>query len=316
MKTFLHAIFWIASGLLLIPVFLLGVELIPKSSCFTEWTDSKGEKIEGLPDQCLAKLNERKIGMFDYAEIGGQVYWLRREAQTEPAGFPCMTGVTCLPFPQGRHTWTSIRLIRLDGPVDFTKLQAHLDGRYVGDGQNNFHVYDRIEMLSPALNLAGLRSFACRCVDVIGPCDAYVTDGRYVLNDQEVLHGADPVTFVNDVPMLYPDGSSDNRLGFTRDAKNVFYHSKLLAGADPASFGVLRFSSDDENAKIFDSPVGSDRKTAWTFDHDKAQQLQLTRRQFASLRGILAKAIAAKSELVQAAGKRENDEQICKKDQD
>jgi hypothetical protein len=51
-------------------------------------------------------------------------------------------------------------------------------------------------------------------------------------------------------------------------------------------------------------------------DGDKISRSALKPRPFAKLRSNLAKAIAANADLMQAAGKkRDNDDQLCKKDQ-
>jgi hypothetical protein len=314
---YLQIIFWTCVVLVLMVMVLIGIQFIPETHCLTRWKDSNGENIEGPDDQCSAKLEEKSVGSFNVAYIGGQVYFVRREKTTEPAGFPCMTGGACLPFPNGRQTWNSITFTRLDGPVDFEKLRAYIEDIYFGDGTNNYYFTDRLETLSPALDVIGLRSFACRCIYVDFPCRGYVTDGHYVLKDGKVLHSADPSTFANDVPMLKSSGSSDNRMNFSRDAKHVFHGSDLVVGADPGSFGVIDFTSDDEHSKMFGRVIASDRSKAWQVDGDENRRLALEAREFAKLRSHLAEAIAANAYLVRVAGaKRNNDEQVCMKDQE
>jgi hypothetical protein len=313
---YLQIIFWTCVVLILMVVVLVGIQFIPETHCLTHWKDSNGKDIEGPDDQCSVKLEEKSVGRFNVAYIRGQVYLVLREKTTSPAGFPCMTGVTCLPFPHGRRTWNSIEFIRLDGPVNFEKLSAYIEDIYFGDGTNNYYFTDRLETLSPALDVMGLRSFACRCIDVEFPCRGYVTDGHYVLKGEKVLHGADPSTFSNDVPMLKSSGGSDNRMDFSRDAKHVFHGSDLVVGADSGSFGVLFLTSEDERSKMYGRVVASDRSKAWQVDGDKISRIALKPRPFAELRSNLAKAIAANADLIQAAGpKRDNDDQLCKKDQ-
>lgn len=90
----------------------------------------------------------------------------------------------------------------------------------------------------------------------------------------------------------------------------------MVVGADPGSFGALFFTSEDERSKMYGRVVASDRSKAWQVDGDEISRIALEPRTFAELRRNLAKAIAANADLIQAAGpKRDNDAQLCNKDQ-
>lgn len=287
MKTF-SVIIGVALLLLLA---VTGLATWPETSCFSQWFDSNGEKIEG-PTTCPAKLQIRDLGRSKVTNVGGKVYWYLFEETKEEAGFPCMIGVACFPIPHGRRTWQTMKFTRLDGQAQFEKLQPYLDGVYFSDSRNGFWFWSRVDDADPPIEWARLHSVPCTPAAIGEPCNGYVTDGRYVLHEEKIVRGADPASFTDDVPSLEPHGGNSGKDSFGRDAMRVFYEANEIRGADPASFGILKYSSEDKYDHDLGSVIASDKSHAWRVGINEITALDVTPVQMTRIRSELAKAIA------------------------
>lgn len=285
-------LYGIIGVVLLLLLAAVGRVMMPETSCFSQWFDSQGEKIEGPTDAWPAKLQVRDLGRSKVANVKGKVYWYRFEETKEEAGFPCMIGVACFPFPHGRRTWQTMNFTRMDGPAEFAKLQPYLDGVYFSDGRNGFRFSSRVDDADPPIEWARLRSVPCTPAAIVEPCDGYVTDGRYVLYKEKIVRGADPASFTDDVPSPGPHGGNNGKDSFGRDGKRVFYEATAIEGADPASFGVLKYSSEDKYDRDLGSVVASDKSHAWRVGFHEITALDVTPAQMTHIRSALAGAIA------------------------
>lgn len=283
-------VLWVIGGILLLSVLLLGTMVLPHSSCITEWFDSNRDPIEGPFNQCPAKLKERQIGRLKLASIGGQVYRVDIAESRDPAGFPCMTGVACFPIPQGRRTWKRFSFIRLQGPIHFDSMQSYLDGTYIGDGRNLFYDFKRLEDLEPPIDASHLGILGCAPDIPAGLCSSTATDGRYVLDGEKVLHGADPATFGKHVLIVTMKGTRAETTAFRSDVKNVFYGATKIKGADPATFGVLQYGHDDVAAGLPGVMVASDHVHAWRVGPDEVEQITVSTEQMRRIRSDLENA--------------------------
>jgi len=272
--------------LLIVPfVLILAAALLPRTSCFVNWLDSDLHRLDGPFSQCPKQLDERRIGLSNFARIGANVYRVGRDESVQPAGFPCLIGVACLPIPSGRRTWKKIELIRLDGPVVFERLKAYMDGEYMSDGNAMFNDYKRVDATDFPIDPTRLRRFPCFQSDPGVPCKAYITDGRYVFRGKAVVYGADPTSFSDDLGSLDTEGYHLQSTAFTRDRTSVFAYGKRINGADPATFGVLRKPNEI---------IGFDKQHAWRDRSDEVEPLDLTSDQLQKLRAELESARAAR----------------------
>ena len=268
-------------------VLILAAPLLPSTSCFVNWLDSDLQRIEGPFTQCPKQLDERRIGLSNFARVGANVYRVDRLESVQPAGFPCMIGVACLPIPTGRRTWKRIELIRLDGPVAFERLKAYMNGEYMSDGNALFTDYKRVDATEFPIDPTRLRRLPCVCSDPGRSRGGYFTDGRYVLTGKTVVHGADPASFSDDLASLDPEGYYLQPTPFARDRISVFAYGKPIDGADPARFGVLRKSNE---------VIGFDANRAWRDEGDDIEPLDLTSDQLKLLRTDLESARAARQQ--------------------
>lgn len=270
-------VLYIASTILVVFTLIIGATMWPSTTCSVEWLDSTLERIEGPFSECRKGLKEVRVGRSDFVQIGLDVFEVRHSVQSEAAGFPCMTGVTCFPIPQGRRTWKVDKYIRLDGPVELPKLRSYLDDSYVSDGKAVFAGFERAPAVEPPIDVARLHWVACVPFDEGAPCESYATDGTYVLRGETVIQGVDSKSFTDDLPALDLEGKHLRSSPFARDHTSVYAYGKKIPGADPVHFGVLA-----ENGII-----GFDRDHAWRDRVDEVEAYEIDSVELKRLRKTL-----------------------------
>src|SRR5688572_23752906 len=90
----------LGAGMFII-ILVVSALMWPRSSCSVEWLDSNLERFEGPFRDCSEKLSKVQVGRSEFSQFGPDMYRADHSILIEPAGFPCMTGVTCFPIPIG-----------------------------------------------------------------------------------------------------------------------------------------------------------------------------------------------------------------------
>lgn len=139
------------------PLLMLAYCHFPERSCSTSWKDSAGEKIAEPFSNCSHKFESRTVGRHKLAAIAGEVYAVREGEVRQAGGFPCMTGVACIPIWSRPSIWQRKEFTKLDGPVDLDRLRAFLDGQALSDGSAVFVDLHRVAPQTPPIDPARLR---------------------------------------------------------------------------------------------------------------------------------------------------------------
>jgi len=280
---------------------------VPEIVCTVEWVDSASRPIDGPFYECKGSFETRHIGFLEYTRIGNDVY---RVSEVHGGVLP----------PRGLRPRVPKRfvLIKLDGPVNWKKLQDYLGGIYLSDGNVIWNSDgERVLSLTPALDIANLHRVPG---SVAGRSADYATDGRWVIRGSNPVKGADAPTF-RQIFALELDGTeveSQSTMEFGRDQNSVYYGDNKLEGADPNSFGLvsyndcrnpppgIQFSSDQVERGA--GWVAVDRKQAWEVDFTGVTPLKVSDAQLRVLQNDLQRANAASKN-----AQKEFDESLCKR---
>ncbi len=230
--------------------------LFPDTSCNVRWLNQDLEQVTGSFKECPRRFEKlRELGGRQYVELEGRVFRMDNEV-VRSGDDACMTGVACIPIITRAQEWRTIEFIELPGSIKFSKLEAYHDGNYLSDGDVQFFNWRQIERLSPPVAMQRLRNIG----------NSYVTDGRWVLYQEHVAHGADPATFQS-IKYLDARGYGEDRSqDFARDKRHVFYQAKPIANADPASFKVIVYADKPrpEGFTSQSSIIAFDKSNVWS----------------------------------------------------
>lgn len=281
---------WALAAIAAAPLLLLGYCKLPSTSCTAKWQDVAGTDLAAPVDVCRHEPDTHAVGGLAFARIGEYVYRVDKWERREPGGPICMIGIACFPLYERPRKEKELRLVRLDGPVDLARLRSYLDDRILSDGSAVFYSVQRVPPLQPALDLTQLR------VAFQGDLGAeYVTDGRWVLYDGQVLPGADPLT-LEAVPFAFiASGANSHAPGFVgviRDRHAVFFRHQRIEGADPATFVLVRYDSDRlyPGGNLPDAGwIGLDHKSVWYLSDNAAEPLELSAQRYQEFRQRLVR---------------------------
>lgn len=267
---------------------------VPEQICSVEWADIDMNPIHGPFHTCPTYIEKRRIGILDFARVDGEVY---RVAGIHGNGQPPQKGLRPRVFER-------FLFIKLDGPLDWYKLQGYYGDRYLSDGSVVLtFAGERMPALIPPLDVARLRT-----VPGSEAIDVYATDGYWVLNRDKVVAGADAATFQR-VMAFESDGtkvSFDTHMEFGRDRNHVYHGDNIFRSADPDSFGLISYNLGrdpppginfrSDSVSLGSGWVAVDRKQAWEVDFTGVWPLQVTDDQLKTLQRDLRRAIAAARE--------------------
>jgi hypothetical protein len=281
---------------------------VPEVVCTVDWVDSSLRPINGPFYECTGRFETRHIGYLEYTRIGSDVY---RVSEVHGGVLP----------RRGLRPRVPMRfvLIKLDGPVDWDKLQDYFNERYLSDGKVILNLAGKkILSLTPALDIAKLHSVPGHAV---GRNSDYATDGRWVILDDNPVNGAEAPTF-RQIFALELDGAqveSHTKMEFGRDQNFVYYGDSKLEGADPNSFGLVSYNDcrtpppgiqfHSDQVELGAGWVAVDRKQAWEVDFTGVTSLAVTDAQLHTLQNDLQRANAASKNAV----RKEFDERMCKR---
>jgi hypothetical protein len=292
-------------------VFFLGLAyymFVPEIVCTVDWVDSDSRPINGPFYECDGSFTTRHIGFLKYTQIGNDVY---RISEVHGGVLPSR-GLR----PRAPKRFV---LIKLDGPVDWDKLQDYFDGRYLSDGKVILNTDGKTVLsLTPALNIANLHPVPGSAT---GRTSDYATDGHWVILYDKPVKGADAPTF-RQIFARELDGAqveSQTKMEFGRDQNSVYYADSKLKSADPNSFGLVSYNNcrnpppgiqfNSDQVERGAGWVAVDRNRAWEVDFTGVTSLAVTDAQLHALQNDLQRANAASKN---AAGK-EFDESMCKR---
>lgn len=272
-----------------VPLLLLGYCNLPSTSCTAAWRDVEGKDLAAPVDACRNEPDTRAVGGMAFARVGQHVYRVEKWERRQPGGPVCMIGVACFPLYERPRKERGLLLIRLEGPVDLTRLHSYLDDRILSDGSAVFDSLQRVPRLEPALELTQLRAALPG-----HPVPEYVTDGRWVLHYGKVLPGADPST-LKAVPIGFIGSGSDSYApavpAVVRDRHAVFFGGQRIDGADPATFTIVHYVRDRlyPGGNLPDTGwIGLDHRSGWSLSESGAEPLVLSAQRYRDLREELA----------------------------
>jgi hypothetical protein len=275
-------------GIVLVILFVAAtvLMLVPIKTCTVSWVDRENRLIQGLYDSCPDKLHTRRIAGQDYAQIGTGVFRVERLVQrSRGAGL------------RPHHSELLVFIKDIDGPAELEKLQASgLSNNFLSDGTHQFLNgyslaleppvdFDKLEPVQPASSMYS---------------GGYLTDGRYVFFEHEVVRVADAASF-RGVRVLRNDGldlSPSDNLRLAVDKHAAYYSGRTIAGADPATFEAIAYSYRDEAPRDVVSAdrnacIAFDSKHAWRVDWRTIERVEVTQARLAMMRADLRLARAS-----------------------
>lgn len=265
--------FGIAATVLL--ALLLLAFLIPEQQCSVDWLDHNFEPLEPHPAECPSSPRVQKLGTVELMAIHGVAYVARHEIKREGPGFPCMTGVTCLPIPQRGTVYHKFTLREVEGRPPLSELRSIGGKGYLTDGH---FLYYEAHRLDPGVrfDLPGFTQLARA---------AYASDGKVVLYQATAVPQADPAS-MRDAPVVAIDGTETGYDAVALDRNAAYYQQQRIDGADPASFGVIFYTNHALPPPLDESGgwVAIDAYHAWHLGGDSPKMLALPPSILAQLR--------------------------------
>ena len=195
------------------------VELVNSDSYWAQAPEQESTPPDSaVPTSCEKALAAPhvKAGEDRYVNFGGNVYWL-----------------------VGHRNDSRITLSKVKAKVAIERLRPFLGGAYASDG--NVLLYRRrlVPTLNPPVDPAKLR----RLFGHGSRARLYVTDGRWVLYEDQPVVGADARNFK---PIALPAGTENTEGPFGMDKTQVYYGADTIPAADPATFRLIYLPEDTE----------------------------------------------------------------------
>jgi hypothetical protein len=152
----------------------------------------------------------------------------------------------------------------VEGPIVLDRLRPYLDGSYASDGETLFYGWQRVMTVSPPVDATKMRQLTRDRTARPG----YVTDGRWILYEHQVLDGADAASF-KPVPM--PPGSDKESDRYGGERGNVL--------ATPADLAPLQVTHLLHSPRVVHLPLGQmdrcyqhDDPPAWLANESSARK--------------------------------------------